>query len=120
MVVSHLNLFFDSVQLPTVFEKLTLVNQGEEDILITKAQMPHLLFPFFSYPDTHDINLHQMWQKEEEKEWGKKTRGKCGGFSGIDEGFLPNSATLDHDKQCYQSRSGWDIVAHGSAPELLA
>jgi hypothetical protein len=47
--------------------------------------------------DSHDVDLHQMWQAEEEKEWREKNRRKCEWFSGVDTRLLPDSTTMDYD-----------------------
>ena len=47
--------------------------------------------------DSNDDNIHEMWQTEEEKEWGKKTRRKCERLSGTYKWFFPNDSAVDYD-----------------------
>lgn len=47
--------------------------------------------------DSNDDNIHEMWQTEEEKKRGKKTRRKCERLSGTYKWFFPNDTAVDYD-----------------------
>lgn len=70
--------------------------------------------------DPHDIDLHQVWQAEEEEERREKTGREREWFPGVGSRVLQVSTAMDYDQQRHKSGPRWDIIAYGSTAELLA